>query len=198
MFTGIIEERGTVQEVRKTKSGVRLTVRTKGAFRESAVGSSLSVEGICLTVVTKKGKDLSFDVSQNSLRQTTLGNLRRGDFINLERPLKIGSRVSGHFVQGHVDGAGLIKDRWTEGKNLVYKIKCTPDILSYLVPRASIAIDGISLTVTEVNRHCFTLYLIPHTIQVTTLAKKKVGDQVNIEVDLLSKLLVRRINRHKR
>ena len=175
MFTGIIEEAGKVQEIQRTKSGLRLTVRTQKTHRESSISSSLSVEGVCLTVVQKKGRDLSFDVSRNSLRQTTLGGLVRGDSINLERPLKIGSRLGGHFVQGHVDGVGVIQSRRKEGKNLVLQIKCPATILSYLVPRSSIAIDGISLTVTNVGRVCFTLYLVPYTVKVTSLAHKKVG-----------------------
>ena len=195
MFTGIVEEAGKIQEIRKTASGICLTVRAKKTCEDCKIGSSLSVEGVCLTIVQKKGRDLSFDVSRNSLRQTTLGHLKKGDSVNLERPLKIGSRLGGHFVQGHVDGVGIITSRRTEGKNLVCNIKCPPAILSYLVSRASIAVDGISLTVTHVNRHWFTLYLVPHTIQVTRLARKKVGDKVNIEVDLLSKLLLRRQGR---
>jgi len=198
MFTGIIEESGKVQEIRKTKSGIRLTIRTKKTHGESRIGSSVSVDGVCLTVVQKKGKNLSFDVSRNSLRQSTLGSLRRGDSVNLERPLKIGNRLGGHFVQGHVDGVGVIKRRSKEGKNLIYQIQCPHEILSYLVPRASIAVDGISLTVTNLNRHHFGLYLVPHTLNVTGLARKKVGDRVNIEVDLLTKLLERRISRHNR
>ena len=196
MFTGIIEESGKVQEIRKTKSGVYLIVRAKKTQKESAIGSSLSVEGVCLTVTQKKGRDLSFDVSRNSLKLTTLGALKRGDRVNLERPLKIGSRLGGHFVQGHVDGIGLIETRKKEGRNLLLKIRCQRTILSYLLPRSSIAVDGISLTVTGLNRGHFSLYLVPHTLKVTGLLQKEAGDRVNIEVDLLSKLFPRRKRRN--
>ncbi|MBI4435948.1 MAG: riboflavin synthase [Candidatus Omnitrophica bacterium] len=189
MFTGIVEESGKIQEVRKTASGTHLAVQTKKTHRESGIGSSLSVNGVCLTVVEKRGKILSFDVSKNSLRLTTLGDLKKGDFVNLERPLKLGSRVGGHFVQGHVDGVGIIQNRRKEGKNLIYKIRCRRSILSSLIPRASIAVDGVSLTVTRLHRGGFHIYLIPHTLKVTGLAKKRGGDKVNLEVDLLSKLL---------
>ena len=198
MFTGIVEESGKIQEIRKRRSGIHLTVQTKKTHRESGVGSSLSVNGVCLTVVEKKGKALTFDVSKNSLRMTTLGDLKKGDPIHLERPLKLGSRVGGHFVQGHVDGVGVIGNRKEEGKNLIYKIRCNRSILSSILPRASIAVDGVSLTVTHVNQGGFHIYLIPHTLKVTGLAKKGVGDKVNLEVDLLSKLLERSIRRHNR
>ncbi len=198
MFTGIIEESGKVQEIRKNRSGLRLTVQTGKTYRGSSIGSSLSVDGACLTVVAKKGKNLTFDVSKNTLRLTTLRHLKAKDTVNLERPLKVGSRLGGHFVQGHVDGVGVLVSRKTEGRNLIYRIRCPRAILSYLVPRASIAVDGVSLTVTKVGRGHFEIYLVPHTLKVTGLSGKKAGGQVNLEVDLLSKLFFHRINRRNR
>jgi len=191
MFTGIIEEVGHVQRIQKTSSGICLTLRTQKTYRDSSLGASLSVEGACLTVIQKKGKSLSFDVSKNTLRQTTLGSLKVGDRLNLERPLKVGSRLGGHLVQGHVDGVGQITQRAQEGENVILRIKCPKGMITYLVPRASVAIDGVSLTVTDVFRNAFSLYLVPHTLKVTRLGKKNVGDPVNIEIDLLLKLLKR-------
>ena len=196
MFTGIVEESGTVREIRETTSGLSLTVRTKKTHKESRLGSSICIDGVCLTVVGKRGKDLTFDVSKSTLRLTTLGALRRGNFVNLERPLKIGDRLGGHFVQGHVEGVGTILARRNEGKNVGYKIRCNPSVLSQLFPRGSVAVDGISLTVTHLYRGAFEIYLIPHTLKVTGIAKKKVGDKVNLETDLLAKLSVSRHNRY--
>ena len=189
MFTGIIEERGEIREIRKNRSGARLTLQTKKTHRESRIGSSLSIDGVCLTIVQKKGSVLSFDVSKNTLRMTTLGSLKRGDFVNLERALKIGSRLGGHFVQGHVDGVGILMSRRKEGKNLLLKVKCPRTLSSYLIPRGSIAVDGISLTLADCRQNHFFLYLVPHTLQETTLGEKQVGEKVNLEVDLLSKFL---------
>ncbi len=189
MFTGIIEESGTVQTVRKTPSGIRLAVKTRKTHQGTKPGSSLSVDGVCLTVVQKKGKTLSFDVSRKSLFLTTLGLLKPKARVNLERPLKWGSRVGGHLVQGHVDGVGLIQSRKKEGKNVLLKIRSPRSILNHLIPRGSIAVDGVSLTITHVNRGSFSLYLVPHTLKVTGLKEKGRGDKVNLEADLLVKIV---------
>ncbi|MFH1858121.1 MAG: riboflavin synthase [Candidatus Omnitrophota bacterium] len=196
MFTGIVEESGKIRGIRKTKSGIRLTVGTKRTNKDFALGSSIAVDGVCLTVIQKKKKDLSFDVSTNTLRYTTLGLRKPGETVNLERPLKFGSRLGGHLVQGHVDGVGIIKSRRKEGKNLIFDIQCSRDLLAYMVLRGSVTVDGVSLTITGLSKKTFGLYLIPHTLRVTGLHKKQAGDKVNIEVDLLMKLLFQRMKRN--
>jgi riboflavin synthase len=183
MFTGIVEERGVVRELAPT----RLVVGCRTVNRDSDVGASVAVNGCCLTVVERTEDDLAFDLSEETLRCTSLARLAESDPVNLERPLTLSSRLGGHLVQGHVDGVGEVVglERTSVGATLVV----TPPVglVRYLVKKGSIAVDGVSLTVAAMQEGAFSVALIPHTLNVTTLGSARVGDPVNLEVDVIAK-----------
>jgi riboflavin synthase len=191
MFTGIIEEAGVVAAIKPTKKSIELTVRAKGIARGIKLGASVAVNGCCLTLVklTKRGaaKLLQFDVLQESWQRTNLQFAKAGAIVNLERPLRADGELGGHFVTGHVDGVGKIV-RWEKsGADHLLDIEAPAKVMRYIVFKGSIAVDGISLTVAAVKKHCFRIWIIPHTFEVTTLCERKVGDFVNLEGDLLGK-----------
>ncbi len=165
----------------------RLTLEVPFDLTDTQVGDSINVNGVCLTIVQKEGSAVSVDLSPESLLRTTLGRLREGDFVNLERALKFSSRLGGHFVTGHVDGIGTIRERGFQGESLQMRIRIPPSIARYVVEKGSIAIDGISLTVNECGEDWIRLTLIPYTLQKTTLMEKRTGDEVNVEADILAK-----------
>lgn len=187
MFTGIVEELGTVVALSKRGRLGRLTVRGATAAQGSRIGDSIAVNGACLTIVALKGDQLSFDVMQETLSLTDLGRLAPGDRVNLERSLKLGDRVSGHFVSGHVDCLGVIRKKISVRGNLCFEIAIHPKSSGYILPKGSVAVDGISLTVAEKKSGAFTVYVIPHTLINTTLGIKGASRQVNIEFDMLAK-----------
>ena len=191
MFTGIVEEAGTVEEIKVGSKSIELTVRTKSIARGIKLGASVAVNGCCLTVVkiSTRGKIklLRFDVLQESWQRTNLQFLTRGALVNLERPLRADGELGGHFVTGHVDGVGKIV-RWEKsGGDHLLEITAPPDVMRYVLFKGSITVDGISLTVAGVTKKSFRLWIIPHTFEVTTLKERKVGDAVNLEADLLGK-----------
>ena len=191
MFTGIIEEAGVVEFIKPTPNSIALTVRACGITRGLKLGASVAVNGCCLTVVKisarGKSKLLQFDVLQESWRLTNLQFAKVGSLVNLERPLRADGELGGHFVTGHVDGVGKII-RWERaGKDHVLDIAAPADVMGYVVFKGSIAVDGISLTVAAVRKKSFRVWIIPHTIEVTNLRQRKVGDAVNLEADLLGK-----------
>jgi riboflavin synthase len=177
--------------------GCRLVVQSPESIRGSsavAIGDSVAINGCCLTVVEIAGYKWSFDLGDETLKRTNLGGLRAGDGVNLERALAANARLGGHFVQGHVDGRGTVAEisRSGEWTTMVFRI---PESLSrYLVEKGSIAVDGVSLTIVESNPHRFSVMLIPHTLTATTLGGRKVGDSVNLEVDLLAKYVEKLIS----
>lgn len=191
MFTGIVEETGTVARVRPSDTGIELTVRCRVTGRGLKLGDSVAVNGCCLTVVKQKasGRDklVRFDLLRETWVRTNLQFAAEGSLINLERSLAVGARLGGHFVTGHVDGVGRIT-RWERaGADHVLDIAAPKEVRRYVVFKGSVAVDGISLTVAGVTKAGFRLWIIPHTLAVTVLRERKVGDVVNLEADLLGK-----------
>ena len=195
MFTGIVEETGTVAKVRATATGIELIVRCRVVGRGLKLGDSVAVNGCCLTVVkqTARGRDklVRFDLLRETWERTNLQFAVAGSLVNLERSLAVGGRLDGHFVTGHVDGVGRIT-RWERsGADHVLDIAAPAAVRRYVVFKGSIAVDGMSLTVAGVTKAGLRLWIIPHTFAVTALRERKVGDTVNLEADLLGKYVER-------
>ena len=187
MFTGIIEGLGTVAQVRPMDGGSRLTVAADFPLEGSGIGDSIAVNGACLTAVSLQGPRFSVDVSPETLSKTTFRKVKIGDRVNLERALRVSDRLDGHLVSGHIDGMGTITGKQQQG-NAVVVTFAVPEILSrYMIPKGSVAIDGISLTINRCDTQSFSVSVIPHTAKLTTLYLKKAGAQVNIETDMLGK-----------
>ncbi|MBF0387458.1 MAG: riboflavin synthase [Candidatus Omnitrophica bacterium] len=191
MFTGIVETTGVVVSLAKKENLFILELEKPVDFNDVKVGDSIAVDGVCLTVTLIKGGAFHFDLMKETLEATALKALKAGAEVNLERAMKAEARVGGHFVTGHVDAAGLIKDIRTLPNYVEYRITLDKGLMRYVVPKGSVTIDGISLTVGEVKKKWFAVYFIPHTLLVTTIGKKKVGDEVNIETDLLAKYILK-------
>ncbi|MGE5237766.1 MAG: riboflavin synthase [Chloroflexota bacterium] len=191
MFTGLILELGEVVSTARKSEGARLTVTGQNTSRSAAVGDSISVNGVCLTAVTVRRDELTFDVSFETLRSTTLGALRRGDRVNLEPSLTPSSKLGGHFVTGHIDDTGRIVSKVPAGEAVRIEITASAEVLQYLVRKGSVAVDGISLTVVDVLDEGFTVVIIPHTFALTTIGIKKPGDSVNLECDILGKYVAK-------
>jgi riboflavin synthase len=190
MFTGLIESVGEVAELKATAAGFRIGLATSIAGELSA-GDSLAVNGVCLTVVNADAQSVHADVSPETARVSSLGSLRRGTLVNLERPMRADARLGGHFVQGHVDGTGVIEDLREAGDHRWLTVKYPPALAAYIVRKGSIAIDGISLTVAGVDDKHFDVQIIPFTWTNTNLRAAKLHDVVNIECDILGKYVVR-------
>jgi riboflavin synthase len=191
MFTGIIEEMGVVKEVGKTLQGSGVTILTKTVLEGLKIGDSVTVNGVCLTVVGRNDMEMKADISPETMTVTTLGSLKAGDPVNLERAVRLGDRLGGHFVTGHVDGIGIIRSRVQDGDALQITIEAPRDVLRHCVSKGSITVDGISLTVNEVTDRGFHVTIIPHTAKVTTLGIKQIGDTVNLETDLIGRYVER-------
>ena len=187
MFTGIIEEIGVVNDVHRTSQGAVLNVGASEVLTDSKVGDSVAIDGVCLTMTQVDSARFTADISAETLRRTTLGSRSRGDGVNLERSLQLNSRLGGHIVLGHVDDVGVISGWRDEGDSSMMRVSASPDVMRYVVFKGSICVDGISLTVANLSEAEFEIALIPHTKQVTTIGEKRVGDRVNIEVDLLGR-----------
>jgi len=186
MFTGLVESLATVSRAEDTGASRRLAVRDPMS-RELAIGESVAVNGACLTVVGIDGDEFAFDVGPETLLRTNLGALVAGDHVNLERSLRAGDRLGGHFVQGHVDAVGIIDARTRQGDWEDVWFRCPGELTRLMVPKGSIAVDGVSLTLVNVQPERFSVMLIPHTQSATTLGSKNVGDAVNLEADMLAK-----------
>ena len=186
MFTGLIQEMGTVRSLSRGTVG-KLVVVSEKTPREVAIGDSVAINGACLTVTSISGSEVSFDAVPETLSRTSLGDLRPGDKVNLETSLKAGQSIGGHFVQGHVDGVGTIESSRSLGDSQVIRISAPGEVLKYVVEKGSIAIDGISLTVASCDNSGFTIAVIPHTLEATTLHSKRPGEKVNLEADILGK-----------
>jgi riboflavin synthase len=187
LFTGIIKMTGRIERCQARGAGARLTIATRRPLPKLAVGESLAVNGACLTVLGRRGRTFTADLSPETLRRTTLGALRAGMRVNLERSLRLGDRLGGHVVQGHVDGVGRLADIHPDGDWLLYRFRAPRTLAPYLVDKGSIAIDGVSLTIFACRGPAFTVALIPHTLAETTLGERKPGDPVNLEADVLLK-----------
>lgn len=195
MFTGIVEEAGRVERIVPTDQSIRLTVRTQVCAAGLKLGASLAVNGCCLTVVklAKRGRDklVEFDLLKETWDRTNLQFARPGALVNLERPLRADGQLGGHFVTGHIDGLGTIT-RWERaGQDHVLDIAAPPEVMRYIVFKGSVAVDGISLTVAGAQKRSFRIWIIPHTYEVTALRERAVGQQVNLEADLLGKYVDR-------
>lgn len=192
MFTGLVEETGEVLSLQATAAGgVRLGLKAPLIAPTAQLGDSIAVNGCCLTVSSKEGDHVSFDLLQETLARTSLGAVQPGSQVNLERALSVGARFGGHFVQGHIDGTAQILRIEPAGADLRLQIALPPEGARYLVAKGSVAIDGISLTVAKLEADSFTLWIIPHTREVTNLHTRKPGDLVNLEYDLLAKYVER-------
>ncbi len=197
MFTGLVMETGNVVSLMKKGSGARLSLDAAEVSRNAKLGDSIAINGTCLTVAEIKGRMLAFDLSDETLRSSNLGELKTRDRVNLEPALRPDDRLGGHFVTGHIDGTGVIRSKTREGEVYKIVIKTEPWIAEYLVEKGSVAVDGISLTVVDVMRDGFSLVIIPHTAKLTTIGFKGPGDRVNVEVDILGKYVARFLKREK-
>ncbi len=187
MFTGIIEEVGKIKNISKTSSGILLTISADKVLRDCNIGDSIAVNGICLTVTKFDNDSFTVDVMNETVRKTTLHKLTQNSYVNLERAMLANSRFGGHIVSGHIDGTGIISAIKKDGIAFIYKINTTKEITKYIINKGSITIDGISLTVVSVSDTSFTVSIIPHTMTVTNLGKKKIGNMVNLENDCIAK-----------
>ena len=197
MFTGLIAELGTVERMAEGSTTCQLTVRARKILPGVKIGDSIAVNGVCLTVVHLRGDTFTADVMPETVRRTTLHQLQPGDKVNLEKALRPSDGLDGHIVQGHVEGVGTIQQIVPEGNALVYRIQTPRELLRYIVEKGSIAVDGISLTVTEADGMGFGVSLIPHTAKMTTLGYKSVGDTVNLETDILARYVEKMLGFHK-
>jgi riboflavin synthase len=191
LFTGIIEDLGTVDRITRSGDGAVISIRSGLPTAGIAIGESIAVSGCCLTVVRKARGSLAMDISAETLRRTTLGELKPGDRVNLERCLTLNKLLGGHLVSGHVDGIGRIVSIKPEGDSRLYTFEVGSDQSRYLVEKGSVALDGVSLTVFGIRGARFRVALIPHTLKVTTLGLKNVGSRLNIESDMLVKYVER-------
>jgi riboflavin synthase len=188
MFTGIVEEVGTIESLEERPTGARLRVKCSGVLSDAKEGSSIAVNGVCLTAVDLREDSFAADLAPETLRRTNLGDLRSGSLVNLERPLLVTGRLSGHVVQGHVDGTGEFLSFEALGDdNWWLRIRIPEELDKYLVFKGSLAIDGISLTVAAVENRIIAVTIIPHTYEMTCLRGYKPGDRVNLECDVLAK-----------
>lgn len=186
MFTGLVESLGQVEAIGRSGAGRRLAVRVPADWG-LALGESVAVNGVCLTVVTAEAGRFAVDLADETLRVTTLGDLGPGDPVNLERPLRLGARLGGHLVLGHVDGVGRVVAVEPEGAGRRLTVAVPPGLRPLLIPKGSVAVDGVSLTVAGLDETAFSAALIPHTLAVTTLGVRGVGARVNLEMDVIGK-----------
>ena len=191
MFTGIVEDIGVVKKISHQKNLSVLEIEARKALSGTKAGDSIAVNGVCLTVIKKKLNGFIFDIMKESLAKTSVGALQAKDLVNLERAVKASGRFSGHFVTGHVDGVGKIKSIKSSKNYREIVVGLSQDLMKYIVPKGSVCIDGVSLTVGKIARGFFSVYLIPFTLKVTTLGRKQAGDVVNIETDILAKYILK-------
>jgi len=187
MFTGIVEELGTVAGVEDLGDSIRLTIHAEHVLADASLGDSISVNGCCLTVAQRDGDTWTADVMQETLDKTSLAGVAPGDSVNLERAVTPTTRLGGHIVQGHVDGVGVVRTRTPSEHWEVVDVSMPPELARYLVDKGSVTVDGVSLTVVEAREDGFTVSLIPETLARTTLGRRQPGDRVNLEVDILAK-----------
>ena len=191
MFTGLVEEKGILMNKIKTGDGYRLEIKADKVLENTTIGSSVSVNGCCLTVVEKKNNTISMDTIEETLKKTNLGDLNIGDMVNLERPLKADARLGGHFVLGHVDTKGEVIEIKELSNSHFMKIRFPEEFKQYLIYVGSVSIDGVSMTVAELKENVFGIGIIPHTWEETVFSTKKIGSTVNLEFDVLGKYVER-------
>jgi riboflavin synthase len=191
VFTGIVRERGRVVSFDGDGTGARLRLEAPAAAAQAAIGDSVAIAGVCLTVVAIDGDELAFDAVAETLDRSSLGRLQAGDAVNVEPALRVGEPLGGHYVQGHVDGVGRVRALAREGESVRMIFDAPPELLRYCVEKGSIAVEGVSLTIAEVDKRGFGVALVPHTLAATTLGELEVGDGVNLEADVLAKYVER-------
>jgi riboflavin synthase len=187
MFTGLVETLGTVRDITSDGAGRVLAITEPRLAPELSLGESVAVNGACLTVVARDLESFHFQAGPETLQRTNLGELQAGERVNLERALRLGDRLGGHLVQGHIDGLGRIASRQREGDWALFWFTCPPELATQMVGKGSVVVDGVSLTVVDVRQDGFSVALIPHTLENTTLGWKQAGASVNLETDLLAK-----------
>jgi riboflavin synthase len=193
MFTGIVEDVGTIVSLSPLRAGTAITVATRLPAGEFATGDSVSVSGVCLTVTGKGEGKFTADVSRETLSKTTLSSARSGTRVNLERSLALSGRLGGHIVYGHVDGTGGVREIRPQGEARVFHIQADPSIMKFVVYKGAVAVDGVSLTVSAIRPDGFELALIPLTLERTTLGAARPGDRVNLEADIVGKYVLRHL-----
>ena len=191
MFTGIIEGMGTISGIRPSGQGRRLTVEADFSLDQTKIGDSISVSGACLTAVKLDGKRFEVDVSPETLQITTFGQAKVGERLNIERALRLSDRIDGHLVSGHIDGVGIVKKRESLSNAIIVTVEVDESLTRYMIAKGSVAMDGISLTINACESDNFTVSIIPHTAQLTTIGFKNKGDRVNIETDMIGKYVER-------
>jgi riboflavin synthase len=192
MFTGIIEAIGEIKRVEQQQGDVRLTISTKGLdLSDAQLGDSIAVNGVCLTAIELTPEQFVADVSNETLSATTMSNIKAGSAVNLECALQAQTRLGGHMVSGHVDGVGQVIERKADARSVRFTFAMPEEISRYVAQKGSICIDGISLTVNTVDDRSFSVNIVPHTLEMTTLGNRKVGDAVNLEVDVIARYLER-------
>ena len=194
MFTGLIEEKGTIESLTKKGNSAQITIKAEEVLKTAKIGDSISTNGVCLTVTEKTSKTFTVDVMPETMNRSNLRNLKYGSTVNLERALKVGDTLDGHMVSGHVDGVGIVSDYRKDDNAVWMSVKADKNVLKYVVEKGSIAIDGTSLTVAYVDDRSFKVSIIPHTGESTTLLDKKVGDEVNLECDMVGKYIEKLIS----
>jgi len=195
MFTGLVETMGKVNELRLLGRRNQLVIEEPGIAQQVKLGDSVAINGVCLTVVQCEGDRLIFEVMPETLRKTNLRSLTRGDYVNMERALAMGDRLGGHLLTGHIDGVGQVSARRTEGNAIIFTIHAPEEVTSLLVEKGSVAVDGISLTVGDLEPKGFWVSIIPHTLENTVLQHRRPGDKVNLEADLIGKYVLRYLKR---
>lgn len=194
MFTGLVEEIGKVRRVSRKREGMALSIAGSKVLKDAKSGDSISVDGVCLTITKVRSDGFEVEVGDETLRRTKFSSLRVSDSVNLERPLRPSDRLGGHIVQGHVDGVGKVKSKRRSGTGLLLEISFPDSLSQNIVEKGSIALNGVSLTVSSLRGLVFSISLIPYTMHNTTLGKVRVGDLANIEVDVIGKYLGKQQN----
>ena len=194
MFTGIVEKTGKITAINATQGGKRLRIDVGSIAGDCALGASICVSGVCLTVAGTLDKEIDFDVVTETLNRSTLGSKRVGDVVNIERSLKVGDRLDGHFVQGHVDATAVVTRIQPFPGEHVVRLRVETDLRAYIVPKGSITIDGVSLTIASIEGSEFEVALIPTTLQQTTISLLQTGHRVNIETDIIARTIVHQLS----
>ena len=191
MFTGIVEELAQIKTIKPKTHGIRYTIAAKTVMDDLKIGNSISVNGVCLTIVDKKKDSFSMDLVEETLNKSNLGELSAGDYVNLERAMKISDRFGGHIVQGHIETVGVILDKQIQDDEAMISIGLDPEWMRYCIPKGSITLDGVSLTISAINGNIVEIALIPYTLKNTTLGIKGKSDTLNIETDIIGKYIDR-------
>ena len=191
MFTGIVEELGNISQIKKTDTGKQFTITAKAIMDDLKVGDSVSLNGVCLTVTTYDESSFNLDLVKETLKKSNLGDLKKGNSVNLERAITLSTRLGGHILQGHVETVGVIMDKVPLGDGATFSVGIDPGFIRYCISKGSIALDGVSLTIASMSENIIKIALIPHTLEMTTLGLKDVGDSLNIETDIIGKYIER-------